>query len=136
MNVYLEPGTKAPERAHPDDAGLDIFSRETLLVPAHGSAVFHTGVHVELPKGTVGMLKSKSGLNVLRDITSEGVIDCGYTGEILVKLYNHGEHDYWVNAGDKITQLCVLKLRTEEINIVDSITGGERGNSGFGSTGR
>ena len=103
MKVYLEPGTKAPERAHECDAGMDIFSRETMLVPARGSAVFHTGVHVELPRGTAGFLKSKSGLNVLRDIIGEGVIDCGYTGEILVKLYNLGDQDYWVNEGDKIS---------------------------------
>ncbi len=136
MKVYLEQGAKAPERAHPDDAGLDIFSRETMLVPARGSAVFHTGVHVELPRGTAGFLKSKSGLNVLRDIIGEGVIDCGYTGEIVVKLYNLGDQDYWVNAGDKISQLVEVKIRTDEVEIADRISGGERGNAGFGSTGR
>ena len=136
MNVYLEPGTKAPTRAHETDAGMDIYSRETMLVPAHGSAVFHTGVHIELPHCTVGLLKSKSGLNVLHDITSDGTIDEGYSGEILVKLINHGDRDYWVHEEDKITQLLVVPVRYERISVADSIMGGERGSNGFGSTGK
>lgn len=136
MNIFLEPGTKEPTRAHETDAGLDLYSRETALVPAHGSAVFKTGVHIELPKCTVGLLKSKSGLNVLHDITSDGVIDEGYSGEIAVKLYNHGDHDYWVTEGDKISQLLVMPVLYEHVKIVPSINGGKRAASGFGSTGK
>lgn len=136
MKISLEDGALAPTRAHKTDAGLDIYSRETQMIPAHGSAVFHTGVHVELPDSTVGMLKSKSGLNVLHDITSEGTIDQGYTGEIVVKLINHGDHDYWVYKKDKISQLVVLPCLFEEVQIMDEISGGERGMAGFGSTGR
>ena len=136
MNIFLEPGTKAPERAHETDAGMDLFARTDTLVPAHGSAVFRTGVHIELPHCTVGLLKSKSGLNVLHDIVGEGVIDEGYSGEIVVKLYNHGDRDYWVRENDKISQLLVLPVRYERVNVVDSVSGGERGNRGFGSTGR
>lgn len=136
MNIFLQPGTKAPTRAHGTDAGMDLYSRETMLVPAHGSAVFKTGVHVCLPHCTAGFLKSKSGLNTLYNITSDGVIDEGYSGEIVVKLYNHGDEDYWVNEGEKISQLVIVPVRYEEIKIVDRITGGERGNSGFGSTGK
>lgn len=136
MNVYLEPGTKEPTRAHETDAGLDLYSRETALVPAHGSAVFKTGVHIELPHCTVGLLKSKSGLYVLHDITSDGVIDEGYSGEIVVKLYNNGEHDYWVEEGDKISQLLVVPVQYERVKIVKTAKGGIRGNAGFGSTGK
>lgn len=136
MNIYLEPGTKAPTRAHETDAGLDIYSRETMLVPSHGNAVFHTGVHIELPHCTVGLLKSKSGLNVLHDITSEGVIDEGYAGEIVVKLYNSGDNDYWVQEGDKISQLLVVPVQYEQVEIVNTVNGGTRGESGFGSTGK
>lgn len=66
------------------------------MIPANGSAVIDTGVHIDIPKGYVGFLKSKSGLNVKHDLTSEGVIDAGYTGSICVKLYNHGKTDYKV----------------------------------------
>ena len=79
---------------------------------------------------------SKSGLNVKHDITSTGVIDEGYDGEIMVKLYNHGEDSYQVNAGDKVSQLLVVHVLYESIEKVDSINGGDRGSNGFGSTGR
>ena len=87
LNIKLGPGAYIPERAHEYDAGLDIRAREDKLVPAGGAAVFDTGVHIELPPYTAGFLKSKSGLNVKHNITSEGVIDTGYTGSICVKLY-------------------------------------------------
>ena len=136
MNIMLEPGAKMPTRAHPDDAGLDFYSRETVLVPTHGSAVFHTGVHVELPHGTTGILKSKSGLYVLYDITSDGVIDESYSGEIIVKLVNHGQNDYWVYEGDKISQLVIVPVYYEPVTVVDYLVERGRGNNGFGSTGR
>lgn len=75
MNVVLDEGAFLPERAYPTDAGADLRTPIDVEVPAHGSAVIETGVHVELPPGTVGMLKSKSGLNVKHGITSEGVIE-------------------------------------------------------------
>jgi dUTP pyrophosphatase len=82
------------------------------------------------------MLKSKSGLNVNHGITSEGVIDVGYTGSIVVKLYNQSGDDYTVHAGDKITQLVILPILTPELELVDDLESTERGNGGFGSTGR
>ncbi len=137
MRVKLDPGAKIPTRAHTKDAGLDIYSRDTMLVPAHGNAIFHTGVHVELPSGSVGMLKSKSGLMVVHDITSEGTIDEEYMGEIIVKLFNHGNRDYTVCEGDKISQLVVLNCIRDTVEIVDEfeyIT--DRGTNGIGSTGK
>ena len=106
------------------------------IMPTRGSATFDTGVHIELPSGTVGMLKSKSGLNVKHGITSEGVIDVGYTGSIRVKLYNNSGYDYIVNKGDKISQLVILPILTPELELVDSLEETERGAGGFGSTGK
>lgn len=136
MRVKLDEGAILPTRAHKDDAGLDIYSRETQVVPARESAIFDTGVHIELPSGTVGFLKSKSGLNVRNGLTNEGVIDAGYTGSIVVKLYNNSGKDYKVNAGDKISQLVILPIFTPEPELVDSLEETERGANGFGSTGR
>ena len=136
MKIMVEDGAFDPVRAHDTDAGLDLRARKSVRVPAHGSAVIGTGVHIELPKGTAGLMFSKSGLNVKHDITSTGVIDEGYDGEIMVKLYNHGEDSYQVNAGDKVSQLLVVNVLYESIEKVDSINGGDRGSSGFGSTGR
>lgn len=136
MRIKLEEGAKICEKAYATDAGFDICSREDKLVPAKGSAIFDTGVHIDLPKGTAGMLKSKSGLNVKHNITSEGVIDYGYDGSIIVKLYNHGDSNYKVNKGDKITQLCIVPIVPVELEIVEELVGGERGSNGFGSSGK
>ena len=136
MKFTLDSGAFAPTRAHKTDAGLDLRSPIYIEVPADGSAVIDTGVHVELPNGTVGFLKSKSGLNVNHDITSEGVIDVGFTGSIKAKLYNHGTNPYQVLRGDKITQLVVFDCRFPDVEIVDELKSTERGENGFGSTGR
>ena len=68
MKVMLDSGTFVPERAHKTVAGLDLRSAICIEVPAKGFVVIDTGVHVELPVGTAGFLKSKSGLNVNHDV--------------------------------------------------------------------
>lgn len=149
MKVKLDSGAFMPERAHDTDAGLDLRATEDKIVPAGGSAVFDTGVHVELPcffhfvnekeidcVFTAGFLKSKSGLNVNHNITSDGVIDMGYRGSIRVKLYNHGTEDYHVKRGDKISQLVILPVLTPTMELVDELAETERGENGFGSSGR
>jgi dUTP pyrophosphatase len=136
LKVILDEGAKMPTRAHETDAGLDIYARETQIISARDSAKFDTGVHIEIPAGYVGFLKSKSGLNVKHGITSEGVIDAGYTGAIVAKLYNNSGYDYKVNAGDKITQLVLLPIITPELEQVDGFDETERGANGFGSSGK
>lgn len=136
MKITLDKGAKMPTRAHSTDAGLDLYAMDTKIVPAKESAIFDTGVHVELPEGTAGLLKSKSGLNTKHGITSEGVIDVGYTGSIVAKLYNHSGKDYKVNAGDKITQLVIVPILTPELELVEALEETQRGNNGFGSTGK
>ena len=136
MRVVIDENAFMPTRAHETDAGLDLYSPIDITVPTRGSAIIDTGVHVQLPRGTAGMIKSKSGLNVKHDITSEGVIDVGYIGSIVVKLYNHGDTDYRVQRGDKISQLVIVQIVTPHLMAVDKLEDSERGNNGFGSTGR
>lgn len=136
IKVVLDDGAFMPERAHSTDAGLDLRATKDTVIPARGSALFDTGVHIELPMNTVGFLKSKSGLNVKHNLTSDGVIDVGYTGSIVVKLYNHGDVDYEVSRGDKISQLVILPVLTFGTVLVDKLDTTERGDSGFGSTGK
>lgn len=136
MKIMLDDGAFMPVRGHKSDAGLDLRTPIGFVVRPHNSATINTGVHIELPPNTVGMLKSKSGLNVKNNITSEGVIDVGYTGSIVVKLYNHGENPVSFNEGDKISQLVVLPICPVELEIVESLETTERGNNGFGSTGK
>lgn len=136
MEIMLDNGAYMPSRGHGTDAGLDLRTPKAVTVPAYGSAIVDTGVHVALPSGCAGLLVSKSGLNVRNDITSTGLIDEGYTGSIVVKLYNHGGGDYRLAAGDKITQLVVLPVVSESLEQVSVFNATERGDNGFGSTGR
>lgn len=142
VKIQLDVGAIMPTRAFEDDAGLDIFSPCKAVIKGRydewhdNSACIDTGVHIEIPKGYVGFLKSKSGLNTKHGITSEGVIDSGYTGSIVVKLYNNSNKDYRVEKGQKISQLVLLPIITPELELVDELEDTERGSGGFGSTGK
>ena len=137
MKIMLDKGAYMPVRGHSTDAGMDLRTPVAFGIHPGHSATIDTGVHVEIMPGLVGMLKSKSGLNVKKGIVSEGVIDAGYTGSIVVKLYNHGYEDVWFEPGDKITQLVLMPVYIpDELLVVDKFDETERGNGGFGSTGR
>ena len=138
LKVALDKQAIAPTRAHSTDAGLDLYTPVAVSVAPKGSVVIDTGVHVELPRNTYGKIESKSGLNVNHGIVScGGVIDEGYTGSIKVKLYNLGDKHYMFRIGDKIAQLIVQPCVYGGVTVVDSIAADtERGDNGFGSTGR
>lgn len=136
MRIVLDNNAIMPTRAHSTDAGLDLYSPEDHIIKAHSDVVIDTGVHIELPENTAGLLKSKSGLNVIYSITSDGVIDVGYTGSIKVKLYNHSNQNYSVSKGDKITQLLIVPIVAPELEVVKNLKPTDRGNAGFGSTGK
>ena len=136
MKVVLDEGARMPTRGHAQDAGLDLYARETQILPAGGKAVFDTGVHIELPSNTVGQLESKSGLFKNHGIFCAGTIDEGYTGSIVATLYNLSGADYIINEGDKITQLVIYPIVKPELEQVERLEQTERGNGGFGSTGR
>lgn len=137
MKIVLDKGAFEPVRGHNDDAGLDLRTPKDYFVAAGGSVVIDTGVHVEIPKGHYGKLESKSGLNVKHGVVSlGGTIDCGYTGSIVVKLYNFGEENYLFHAGDKIVQLIVVPCVIEPLEHALYLDITARGTAGFGSTGK
>lgn len=136
MKIKIDKDAFMPVRAHATDAGADLRAPIGVVVPARGSRVIDTGVHIQLPHGYVGMLKSKSGLNVRHGITSEGVIDEGYTGPIKVKLYNHSDYPYAFARGEKITQLVIMPCAYVGFELTDDLDDSERGDGGFGSTGK
>ncbi|MGN0194411.1 MAG: dUTP diphosphatase [Pseudoramibacter sp.] len=136
INVQLDRGAYMPTRAHDADAGYDIRTPVQFgLLPGQYSTI-DTGVHIAIPKGYVGFLKSKSGLNIKNGIVGEGVIDSGYTGSIKVKLYNFSTRNKIFELGDKIIQLVILPVYTPNLIQVKELAATERGNAGFGSTGR
>lgn len=137
LRVMLDNGAVMPKRAHPTDAGLDLCSREDAVIPPHGSVAFDTGVHVGFPAGYYGKLESKSGLNVKYGVVSlGGVIDENYTGSIVAKLYNMTDEPYTVKKGDKVVQMVVQAYAAPKIELVTELEDTDRGEKGFGSTGR
>ena len=138
LKVYLEEGAKMPTRAHEYDAGLDIYTPESIILYAGDSVTVNTKVHLEIPKGYCGLLKSKSGLLVKHCISGEGVIDHGFLGAIHVKLFNNSKDEkmHFFEKGDKLVQLLIVPIETPELELVESIQelyGGdtERGTNSF-----
>ena len=138
MKIILDVGAYMPTYAHDADAGMDLRTPVAFIVPAHGSYTVDTGVHMQIPVGQVGFIKSKSGLNVKGGLTATGVVDSGFSGSIRVKLYNHSDEDYMFSRGDKITQIVLLYIAKPEdgFEVVDYFDETERGDNGCGATGR
>ena len=137
IDVVLDEGAVMPSKAHEDDAGFDLYSMTEQTIYAGNSAVFDTGVHIAIPKGYAGEVVGRSGLNINYDIICpQGTVDAGYTGSIKVKLYNMGKYNYIVRKGDRIAQLIIVPVSKAELAKVDELIGTDRGNTGFGASGR
>ena len=136
MKIVLDEGAIFPTRAHPFDAGLDLYATERKVVRSNDWESIDTGVHIQIPQGFVGLVTSKSGLMTKHGITSRGTIDSGYTGSIRAVLFNHSRKDYIVEKGDKITQLVLVPCIVPPLEMVNKLDKTDRGDKGFGSTGR
>lgn len=134
MKFVVEEGGFAPVREHATDAGIDLKTPIDIIISPRSSELVDLLVRVEIPKGYVGLLTSKSGL-MNSDIKTTGTIDCGYSGTIGCRIFNHSDSHAFFKRGDKVTQLVVLPCIMDDVEIVDKITAGERGENGFGSTG-
>lgn len=134
----LHPNAKLPVYGSPYAAGADLYAAEGAQIPAGETCFVHTGLAVELPAGTVGLVYARSGLACKQDLAPAnkvGVIDCDYRGEIMVALHNHGKQTRLVSAGDRIAQLVIAPYYVAEYGEVDELTQTVRGEGGFGSTG-
>lgn len=132
----LHPQANVPSFAHATDAGMDLYCLEDVVISAGGRTQIKTGIALGIPEGYVGLVWDKSGLANKAGLTVlGGVVDSGYTGEILILLQNTGTEDFSFNAGDKITQILIQKVEHPEIVEVDSLLETQRGEGGFGSTG-
>ncbi|MDD5083514.1 MAG: dUTP diphosphatase [Candidatus Moranbacteria bacterium] len=133
----LHPEAKIPSRAHLDDAGVDLYSVETIVLKPGDRAGVKTGIAVAIPSGFVGLVWDKSGLALKSGITiMGGVIDAGYRGEIQVIVKNLGDEDVAIEVGHKIAQLLIQKVELCEVEEVDELGEADRGENGFGSTGK
>lgn len=114
----LRPEALLPTRKHPADAGLDIYAVDSAQIAPHSMAILHTGITLEIPPGTVGLLKPKGGNDHL---VGAGVIDAGYQGEILVKVVNPYDSSLDIRPGMAIAQLLLIAVETPPVAEVDAV---------------
>lgn len=124
-----------PTRAHPDDAGLDLYSTHAMTVFPNFCAVIKTGISGEFAPGYVGMLADRSSMAKKGFKLAGGIIDSGYTGEITVMLWNISSRPLSVELGDKVAQLLTIPITTPQVMEVTELKDSERGDKGFGSSG-
>ena len=131
----LVPQAKLPLRAHPTDSGADLFALERTLLPARAITYVHTGISVELPENTSGIIWGKSSVESKGIKAMAGLIDAPYRGEIIVCMYNLNETEFVFEAGQKVAQLVVLPTLYPSFEEAAELSATERADGGFGSTG-
>ena len=136
LKVVLEENAIMPCRAHSTDAGYDLYSREDASILPGERALFDTGVHMAIPNGYEGHIRSRSSVMWKKGCLTDGTIDSGYNGSIGVVLFNLSDKQVDIKKGEKIAQIVIEPIFTPELEKVDSLEETERGNGGFGSTGK
>lgn len=135
--VRVSPDATLPTRAHPDDAGLDLYGLEEFVLSPGQGKVARTGIALALAEGYVGLVADRSSMAKKGIKTAGGVIDAGYRGEIQVVLWNISAEPVQCRAGERIAQLLILPVATPAVKEVDAFDHDTaRGTKGFGSTGR
>ena len=137
----LDPDLELPSYAQVGDAGADLrAAHDQVLAAGGGRALVATGMSIALPPGYAGFIQPRSGLALNHGVTtlnSPGLIDSGYRGELKVLLINTDPTtDHQVHRGDRIAQLVIKSIEQARFVEVDELAPAERGDAGFGSTGR
>ncbi len=128
-----------PEYATPASAGVDLRASEARVIPPGGRALVPTGLRIALPEGYEAQVRPRSGLALKHGVTlpnSPGTIDADYRGEIGVILMNLGQEPFVVEPGDRIAQMVVAPVVRVAWSEAEALDATERGEGGFGSTGR
>lgn len=133
----VKENAKVPEFAHPGDAGMDIYSTEEFVLAPGDKKIVDLGFSMQFSPDHMVIFKDKSSLASKYGIhTLAGVIDSGYRGECKAALINLGDEDFEVTEGQKIGQMLVLPKPKVEIEEVEKLDSSDRGEGGFGSTGK
>lgn len=139
MTIRIPFTGNQPTYAHEDDAGADLTAaKDTCLIQGSRSLV-PTGTSVHIPAGYVGLICPRSGLahkHGISIVNAPGVVDAGYTGQIMVNLINHGHHNHHIEQGDRIAQLLIMPIVHATFEHVQHHAATQRGNHGHGSTGQ
>lgn len=130
-----------PTYGSPFSAGGDLYSAEEseVVIEPGKTAMIGTGLAMEIPEGYVGLIYARSGLATKRGLAPAnkvGVIDSDYRGEIKVALYNQSDAPQSVAAGERIAQIVIAPFLHAEYEVKETLSDTERGEGGFGSTGR
>ncbi|HEX7245179.1 MAG TPA: dUTP diphosphatase [Solirubrobacterales bacterium] len=136
----LKAEATMPTRAHPGDAGLDLYACEAAHIGPGERWSVGTGVAVEIPEGQAGLVLPRSGLAMKHGIAlvnAPGLIDSGYRGEIRVLLLNTDPAEtFRVEPGDRVAQLVIAPIVLAEPVEAEALGDSVRGDGGFGSSGR
>ena len=130
---------KLPTKAHEDDAGWDLYSLYDYVINPHETVKVDTGLNFQLPEGTFGAIYARSGLATkqgLRPANCVGICDAGYRNNYIVPLYNDSDEVRTIHKHDRIAQLIIQPFIQSELTEVDNLNETERGNGGFGSSGK
>ena len=130
---------KLPTKAHEDDAGWDLYSLYDYVINPHETVKVDTGLNFQLPEGTFGAIYARSGLATkqgLRPANCVGICDAGYRNNYIVPLYNDSDEVQTIHKYDRIAQLIIQPFIQSELTEVDNLNETERGNGGFGSSGK
>ena len=130
-----------PKYGTPYAAGADLYAcmdEDSLTIESGETKFVHTGLAVELPEGTVGLVYARSGLAMKRGIAPAnkvGVVDSDYRGEIMVAMHNHSNVPQTIEKGERVAQFVIAPYYTADFELVDNLAESGRGTGGFGSTG-
>ena len=144
MNIKvkkLKPGATVPTMGSKFAAGADLYSAEEadVVIEPSETKFIGTGLAMEIPEGYVGLVYARSGLACKRGLAPAnkvGVVDSDYRGEIKVALHNHGKEAQTVEKGERIAQMVIAPYLSVNYEESDALSETERGEGGFGSTGR
>tara|TARA_B100000686_G_scaffold191615_1_gene198261 strand:+ start:179 stop:616 length:438 start_codon:yes stop_codon:yes gene_type:complete len=136
--VLLNNDAKIPQKQHKADIGYDLYSVKEYNILPHKVSKVETGVSIELPLNCGGFILPRSGLATKHSITSinsPGLVDPGYTGELIIPLINHSDKNYILKKGERFAQLVIINVENITFNTVLELKKTDRSDKGFGSTG-
>ena len=132
----VEPHARAPSRNSNLDAGHDLHASEEVIIPARTRRLVSTGLKVQIPSDCYARVAPRSGLAVKSVDVGAGVVDSSYRGIVKVLVINNKDEEFKVNIGDRIAQIIILPHPEVEFKEVEELNNTERGEGGFGSTGK
>lgn len=134
--LRVSPEAVLPTRAHPEDAGMDLYALEDVILGARQGRMARTGIAMAIPQGFVGMIADRSSLGKKGVKTAGGIVDAGYRGEVQVILWNLTDSEIRLGKGERIAQMLIYPIATPAIREVQALDETRRGAGGFGSTGK